>query len=64
MIDLTRRKIADHDGRWSSFYESFSMSWAADYGKVSSLDFDILDRIICGFEEPGTFFFIFQAGNR
>ena len=37
--------------------------WAADYGKVSSLDYDVLDRIICESKELGTFLFIFSGGE-
>jgi len=37
--------------------------WAADYGKISSLDYEIMDRIICEFKELGTFFFIFSGGE-
>jgi MoaA/NifB/PqqE/SkfB family radical SAM enzyme len=37
--------------------------WAADYGKISSLDFGTLDRIICEFRKLGTYVFIFSGGE-
>jgi MoaA/NifB/PqqE/SkfB family radical SAM enzyme len=37
--------------------------WAADYGKVSSLDYDTLDRIICESKELGTYVFIYSGGE-
>ena len=117
MIEIARRNINDHEGRWSKFYTSFFTDldrnvckkfasnlvlksiltnsqkidnreklgipipwavlmdptsacnlkctgcWAADYGKVSSLDFDTLDRIIRESKELGTYCFIFSGGE-
>ncbi len=117
MIETTRRKINDREGRWAPFYHSFFTDldrnvfkkfvnnliirsiitystrkknrekseypvpwavlidptsacnlrctgcWAADYGKVSSLDYETLDRIICEFKALGTFFFIYSGGE-